>query len=63
MAVSSDELESTLQELIAALDGRVPRVERDGEAGIARDAAELRAKAVKRLAEIDKDRVAGDVND
>jgi hypothetical protein len=41
-----------LQELIAALDRRVPRVERAGEASIARDAAALRAKAVKRLAEL-----------
>jgi hypothetical protein len=42
-----------LRELIAALDARVPRVERAGEAAIARDAAALRAKAVKRLEEIE----------
>ena len=41
-----------LEELIAALDRRVPRVERAGEAAIARDAARLRAKAVRRLAEL-----------
>ena len=41
-----------LEELIAALDRRVPRVERAGEAAIARDAAALRAKAVERLAEL-----------
>ena len=41
-----------LEELIAALDRRVPRVERAGEAEIARDAAALRAKAVERLAEL-----------
>jgi hypothetical protein len=52
MAVSANELESVLEELIAALDRRVPRVEQAGEAGIARDAAALREKAVKRLAEL-----------
>ena len=41
-----------LEELIAALDRRVPRVERAGEAAIARDAAALRAKAVERLAQL-----------
>jgi hypothetical protein len=57
MAVSTNELESVLDELIAALDRRVPRVEQAGEAGIARDAAALRAKAVKRLAELVRDTV------
>jgi hypothetical protein len=57
MAVSTNELESVLEELIAALDRRVPRVEQAGEAGIARDAAALRAKAVKRLAELVRDTV------
>jgi len=57
MAVSTNELESVLEELIAALDRRVPRVEQAGEAGIARDAAALRAKAVKRLAEFVRDTV------
>jgi propanediol dehydratase small subunit len=52
MAVSTHELESVLEELIAALDRRVPRVEQAGEADIARDAAALRAKAVDRLAEL-----------
>jgi len=52
MAVSTNELESVLEELIAALDRRVPRVEQAGEAGIAHDAAALRAKAVKRLTEL-----------
>ena len=41
-----------LEELIAALDRRVPRVELAGEAAIARDAAALREKAVARLAEL-----------
>jgi hypothetical protein len=57
MAVSTNELESVLEELIAALDRRVPRVEQAGEAGIARDAAALRAKAVKRLEELGGDTV------
>lgn len=52
MAVSTNELESVLEELIAALDRRVPRVEQAGEVDIARDAAALRAKAVERLAEL-----------
>jgi hypothetical protein len=57
MAVSTNDLESVLEELIAALDRRVPRVEQAGEAGIARDAAALRAKAVKRLTELVRDSV------
>jgi hypothetical protein len=52
VAVMSSQLVRELQELIAALDRRVPRVEQAGEASIARDAAALRAKAVKRLAEL-----------
>jgi hypothetical protein len=52
MAVSTNELEFVLEELIAALDRRLPRVEQPAEAGIARDAAALRAKAVKRLTEL-----------
>jgi hypothetical protein len=39
-----------LRELIDALDRRVPRTERSGEVDIARDAADLRARALKRLA-------------
>jgi hypothetical protein len=41
-----------LEELIAALDRRLPRLEHAGEAAIARDAAELRAKAIDRIAEL-----------
>ena len=43
-----------LQELIAALDRRVPQIERAGEAAIARDAAALRSQAMKRLAELER---------
>jgi hypothetical protein len=52
MAVKAGELTRELEELIAALDRRVPRVEQAGEAAIARDAAALRAKAAKRLTEL-----------
>jgi hypothetical protein len=38
-----------LRQLIEALNRRVPHVERVGEAEIARDAAELMDKALKRL--------------
>lgn len=44
-----------LRELIAALDRRVPRVERVGEASIARDAAALKKKALKRIAELENE--------
>jgi hypothetical protein len=52
VAVTNSELARELRELIAALDRRVPRVEQAGEAAIARDAATLREKAMKRLAEL-----------
>jgi hypothetical protein len=42
-----------LRELVAALDHRVPQVEREGEATIAREAAALRKKALKRIAELE----------
>ena len=44
-----------LRELISALDRRVPRIERVGEANIARDAAALKKKALERLAELQAD--------
>jgi hypothetical protein len=52
MALNAADLTRELEELIAALDRRVPRVEQAGEAAIARDAAALRAKAFNRLAEL-----------
>jgi hypothetical protein len=52
MVVNVGELARELEELIAALDRRVPRVAQAGEAAIARDAAALRAKASARLAEL-----------
>jgi hypothetical protein len=63
MAVNRSKLTRELEELIAALDRRVPRVEEAGEAAIARDAAELRAKASKRLAELAADRADGKARD
>jgi hypothetical protein len=53
MAVRLGDVARRLRELIAALDRRVPHLERAGEASIAEDAASLRARAVKRLDEID----------
>jgi len=47
-----DDVARELHELIEALDRRTPRVEQAGEASIAKDAAALRQKAVKRLAEL-----------
>jgi hypothetical protein len=46
------QLVHTLEELIAALDRRLPHLEREGEAAIAQDAAKLRVSAVTRLAEL-----------
>jgi hypothetical protein len=52
VAMNAPDLARELEELIAALDRRVPRVAEAGEAAIARDAAALRAKAIDRLAEL-----------
>ena len=42
-----------LRELVDALDRRVPHVERVGEDTIAREAAALKKKALKRIAELE----------
>jgi hypothetical protein len=52
MEVTRRELIRDLEELITALDRRVPRVEQAGETSIARDAVALRAKAVTRLEQL-----------
>lgn len=52
MEVERSCLARELHELVAALDRRVPRLERADELAIAHDAAMLRAKAVERLAEL-----------
>ena len=44
-----------LYDLIEALDRRVPRLERMGEAQIAHDAAELRERAVSLIQRIEGD--------
>jgi hypothetical protein len=52
MAVKKRQIARELDELIAALDRRVPQLERPDESAIADDAAVLRAKAVDRIAEL-----------
>ena len=52
MAVSAAQLARDLEELVAALDRRLPGVEQAGEVAIARDAAALRARALARLEEL-----------
>ena len=47
-----------LREFIAALDRRLPQIERAGESAIADDAAQLKAKAAERIADIEKLRTA-----
>ena len=42
-----------LRELIAALDRRVPRLEREGEIDIAHDAQALKRAALRRIAELE----------
>jgi hypothetical protein len=54
MAVMRTEAVRELLELIDALDRRVPQVERAGEASIAHDAAALKMKALKRIAELER---------
>ena len=43
-----------LLELVAALDRRVPQVQRAGEASIARDALALKTRALQRVAELER---------
>ena len=43
-----------LRELVAALDRRVPRIEREAERAIAHDAQELRRAALKRIVELER---------
>jgi hypothetical protein len=55
MALMQTQLIRDLLELIAALDRRVPHVERAGEVSIARDAAALKARAWQRIAELERE--------
>jgi hypothetical protein len=52
-AAEVQEMLSDLSELIAALDRRVPRLERIGEAQIAKDAADLRERALTLIQRIE----------
>ena len=55
MKTRSDQtLVHDLRELIAALDRRVPRLEREGERDIAHDAQALKRAALRRIAEIER---------
>jgi hypothetical protein len=47
-----------LHELIAALDRRVPQVQRVGEVAIARDGEALRAAALRRISELEREATA-----
>lgn len=49
-----DTIRRDLLELVAALDRRVPQLERAGEREIARDAQALRRAALKRIAELER---------
>jgi hypothetical protein len=51
-----------LYELVDALDRRVPQVERSGEASIARAAAALRAEAIARIADLEREAATGQVH-
>ncbi len=55
MAMTAVDVLRELRELIAALDRRVPQVQRAGEIAIAREAATLRARAMQRIEELERD--------
>jgi hypothetical protein len=44
-----------LRELIAAIDRRIPHMERSGEIEIVRQSAALRKKALQRIAELESE--------
>jgi hypothetical protein len=52
LTADRDRIVATLRELVEALDRRVARVERVGEARIARDADSLRREALQRIEEL-----------
>lgn len=58
-AAHAREMLADLYQLIAALDRRVPRIESAGEAQIARDAADLRARAMNLIHQIESKTQAG----
>ncbi len=53
-ARTNQTLINDLIELVAALDRRVPRLEREGERDISRDAQALRRAALTRIAELER---------
>ena len=55
MTNDSARIACELKELIAALDRRIPQIQRAGEATIAQDAAALKAKALERLAKLERE--------
>ena len=55
MAMIRSHAVRALLELIAALDRRVPQAQRAGEASIARDAAALKARALNRINELERE--------
>lgn len=55
MAMTPHSAVRELQELIAALDRRVPQVQRAGEVSIAREAAALKARALKRIEDLERE--------
>jgi hypothetical protein len=52
--IGHERLIEQLRELVAALDRRVPHLEREGETQITDEAAALRQKAIDRLAQLQK---------
>lgn len=64
-AVASDRVRIVreLQELVAALDRRVPQVHRMGELAIANAAAALRSEALSRINELEGIAAAGACSD
>jgi hypothetical protein len=52
--IGRERLIEQLRELVAALDRRVPRLEREGEIRIADEAAALRQKALDRIEQLEK---------
>jgi len=56
----ASDLLASLQEIVAALDRRIPHIERAGEPEIAADAKRLRAAAVQRIASLRRQASAAD---
>jgi hypothetical protein len=54
-APTNESIVHDLRELIAALERRVPRLEREGESDIAKDAAALLQAALRRIEELERE--------